>query len=340
MYIKITKAPVTVKTDSSTFWSPNGLLPYLVADGKKYAGFKNIATYLASQDFVLNKANNGGDFEDSYVTVLRQNLYPYFMYNQWCPQNIDHSRTLYAKRIPFPFNFISPKDYFRRTDRLVQNLYRFSLEDAVDKHDISEMALKAKQVLNELEERLNTQDWAAGKEPTILDVHVYAFAALALHNSLPNNALQSHIQQCPSLVKYVQRITKLFFAHEGFNTQEPQSGTQKEQPEKKFYTGQEDDDDPKDRRRRYIISSLVATISMISFAIFKGILHVSFSFFRCSLIFDLIRFFENSKFFSKTSRPRENSIICHFMKAKLGVFVKISSDLSSFESVSPSELLT
>lgn len=271
MYIKVTKAPVKITTGTSTFWSPNGLLPYLVAeDGKKYAGFRDISTFLASKDYVVAKSD--GAFDDSYVTVLRQNLLPYFLYNQWCPQNLDISRSLYANRIPFPFNFVSPKQYWRKTDRMIKHLYGFSLEDPVDRHDYAEMALKGKQTLNELEERLQTQDWATGREASILDVHIYSFVALILHNSMPNNSLQAHVQQCPSLCRYVQKVTKLYFENDGFQSEKKDAAGKESE---KKYTGQDDDDDPKARRRRYIVSSLVATISMISYAIFKGILHVS-----------------------------------------------------------------
>jgi len=269
LYIKLTRAPVNIRTGSSTFWSPSGLLPYLTADGRKYAGFKDIQTYLISQGYEISKSNQ--DFDDNYIAVLRQNLYPYFLYNQWCPQNIDHSRTLYAVRIPFPFNFITPKHYYRKAERMIQSLCNFSLEDNVQKHDFAEMALKAKKVLNELEERLKFQEWAAGKEPGLLDVHVYAFVAVILYNSLPNNALQAHVQQCPSLAKYVQKVTKKFFENDGFMSEKkdlPRVNTEDKT--------QEEDDDPKERRKRYILSGLVATISMISYALFKGILHISY----------------------------------------------------------------
>lgn len=247
------------------------MLPYLVTeDGKKIAGFRDIISYLSIQDFTIAKSDR--DFDDGYATVLRQNLLPYFLYTQWCNQSLDHSRALYATRIPFPFNFISPKQYVRKTDRMIQNMYGFSLEDPLDKQDFGEMAVKAKQVLNELEDRLKQNNWVSGKEPSLLDVHAYAFLALILNNPLPNNSLQTYVQQCPSLIKYVQRVTKQYFENDGFTSQGVDA---KKKQERKTYTGQEDqDEDPKDRRNRYILSGLVATLSMISYALFKGILHV------------------------------------------------------------------
>lgn len=273
IYVKLTNAPVKITTGTSTFWSPNGLFPYLVTgDGKKFAGFRDIISCLIQQNYIIPRTDR--DFDDSYIAVLQQNLLPYFMYTQWCNTSIDHSRSLYATRIPFPLNFIAPKQYVRKTEKMLNNLYGFSLEDSIEKQDFAEMAVKAKQVLNELEERLKETLWASGKDPSLLDVHVYPFVALIYNNPLPNNTLQSHVQQCPNLIKYVKRITKKYFENEEYMTEK--KNLTKNENEKKTYNGQEEEDDPKGKQKRYIVSGLVATISMISYALFKGILHVSF----------------------------------------------------------------
>lgn len=246
-------------------------------DGNKYAGYKNIIGYLKSLDFTLpDPTNNLSD--DSHVELLRQNLHPYYMYSQWCQASQDYSRALYAVRIRFPYNFITPRDYFERTDDLMQTYYKFSLEDPVNSHDIAQMALKAKQTLNMLELKLSKSKWAGGSTPSILDAHVYAYIALIAKNNLPYNSLQVHVKQCPNLLRYVEDFTQAYLSKDGYSSEQKSSSDEKrkeEEPKSTFSTGQDEEDNPKDIRKRYLLSALVATISMLTYSIMKGIVSVS-----------------------------------------------------------------
>ena len=49
--------------------------------------------------------------------------------------NIDHTRALYAKRTPFPFNFYFPGRYHREAHSIVSILGGFDLHDKVDTHE-------------------------------------------------------------------------------------------------------------------------------------------------------------------------------------------------------------
>lgn len=277
MFIKLSGAPVEIKITNGVFWSPNGTLPYLQHNGTKIAGFQKIIHYLNNQGYNLEKnetpLSTASEIDEGFV---RLSLYPYFQYILWCPQNIDRTRALYAKRIQFPFNFYTPKKYLEKAENTMRQICSFSFDDPIVKHEIGEIASRAKQCLNLLEERVKPNEWLSGKEPGMVDCNIYAFCAILLNHSLPNNTLQVHLQQCPKLANYVHRITKKYFVEEGFNSGKKESNENSTGNEKKFYTGEEQDEAPGLRRKRYIVSAFIATVSMISYAIFKGILTVSY----------------------------------------------------------------
>lgn len=60
--------------------------------------------------------------------------------------------------------------------------------------------------INTLSEKLGTSDWFLGKTPSEFDCSVYASLAVLLHIPLQNNDLKSHINECPNLLKFLNRI--------------------------------------------------------------------------------------------------------------------------------------
>lgn len=162
----------------------------------------------------------------------------------------------------------------------------FSLEDPINKHDTSKMAINATSILNQFEEKLKDNKWVAGNQmPSLIDCHVYSLTALIANNTVPFTQLRVHIQQCPNLMKYIERFRQHALANDGFSSQNNDKGkidneeTKKDQESNKHqthYTGQEDEEDPKVIRKRYILSGLVATLSMFAYSVIKGIVSVSF----------------------------------------------------------------
>lgn len=277
MFVKLTEAPVEIKITNGVFWSPTGTLPYLQHKSTKVSGFQKIIHYLNNLGYNLadnsdNPLSTATNIDEGFVKL---SIYPYFQFLLWCPQNIDATRALYAHRIQFPLNFYTPKKYLAKAENTMRQICGFSFDDPIIKHDIAEIASKAKQCLNLLEERVKANEWLSGKEPGMVDCTIYAFCAILLNHTMPNNSLQVHLQQCPKLANYVQRVTKKYFANEGFNSVKKDS-KESNGTEKKFYTGEEQEEDPKQKRKRYIVSAIVATVSMVSFALFKGILAVSY----------------------------------------------------------------
>ncbi|XP_058057302.1 metaxin-1 homolog [Anopheles bellator] len=316
-YLKFTSAKVTVHYNGNPFSSPNGVLPYLMADGTKIAGYGPIVEFLTKREVTSRVNGELGSDHNSHSTLIAghmqyvvENLHPYFMYMLWGdPKNVDITRTLYAKRIPIPFNFYCPRKYVLRTNDLTQSLAGFSLEDSIEFHDVSEFADNAKRCLNWISTKLEDNRWfLGGSHPSEVDALLYGYLSVLAKLTLPNNVLQSHIRQCPKLLQYVDRTTATYFAKEGFNSYTATTGQQQGQQhnnnsapksppndsssssssskageersekrnageEQKFHTGQQQDPDdgPKERRKRYILSGLVATVAMIGFALLNGI---------------------------------------------------------------------
>lgn len=257
-----------INYSGNPYKSDNGFLPYLTADGKKYCGYEKIINIIQkTHDISLAPAT-------SQLAYLHENLYPYFMYNLFGqPQNTDDIRTVYAKRTPFPFNFFCPGRYFRKTDEICQQIGNFSIEDKIDQHNIVEMSFKAKKILNWINEKLSKNIFFLDERPCEIDATIYAYLAIVIKFQLPNNQLQSHGNQNEFLVKYVDRITKTYFDKcEIFECKEKPT-----KPEKKVYTGQEDEEPPAIVRKRYILSGVVASIAMLSYAMFIGLFKIKAS---------------------------------------------------------------
>ncbi|EAA13637.5 AGAP003981-PA [Anopheles gambiae str. PEST] len=313
-YLKFSGAKVTVNFNGNPFSSPNGMLPYMIADGKKIAGYGRIVEHLVAAGIgpptATDRAENVADESsqhatqiNGYMQYVQENLHPYFMYMLWGdPKNVDTTRTVYAKRIPIPFNFYCPRKYVLRTNDITQSLVGFSLEDSIEFHDVAEFQHNAKTCLNWVAARLEESRWFTGDRPTEVDALLYGYLSVLLKLTLPNNVLQNHIRQCPKLMQFVDRTTATYFAKEGFNsftasghagngqqkgtstgspndTSSSSSASGGERSEKSgndttFHTGQQQDPDdgPKERRKRYILSGLVATVAMLGYAVLNGIL--------------------------------------------------------------------
>lgn len=289
-YLKFSEAKITLNFNGNPFSSPTGMLPYLVTEeGKKIGGYNKITEYLQSRGFDANAQLENQNYIviNGCIQYVFENLFPYFMYSLWGdPKNLDTTRALYAKRIPIPFNFYCPRKYVLKTNELTVSLAGFALEDSVELHDVKDMMLNAKKCINWISEKLGDNRFFFGDTPSEIDAILYGYLSVLLKLTLPNNVLQNHVKQCGNLVKFVERITTIYFAREGFtsaNGSSPGSSSSndsskaKSEPEQKFYDGtqKDSDDTPYERRKRYVVSGIFATIAMVSYALLSGILTIS-----------------------------------------------------------------
>ncbi|CRK91635.1 CLUMA_CG005287, isoform A [Clunio marinus] len=268
-YFKLTDLNVEIDYSCSPFHSDTGFLPYLIDEDRKYCGYDKIISHLQKEKgyTLITSAPQ--------LSYLSENLYPFFMYQLFGnPQNVDDTRALYAMRTPFPFNFYYPGKYIRRTGEVCQAVSTFSLEDPIDQHDTAEMNFKAKKCLNWISEKLGNNEFFLNGVPSEIDATIYAYLAVIIRYQLPNNQLQAHAKQCENLVRYVNNITKKCFKDsELFESPKAKEKTKKQ--EQNVFTGEEDEDPPSVVRRRYILSGLVATTAMISYAFLSGIFSIS-----------------------------------------------------------------
>lgn len=137
---------------------------------------------------------------------------PYFRYVLWGdPRNADDIRTLYAKRLSFPFNFVYPHRYVKQTSDFLKIVSSFSIDDKLEHHHTAEMILNAKKYVNMLAERIENKRWfLGGSKPDELDATIYAALSILTNLQLPKNDLKSHIMECPNLVNYIDRIRKKY----------------------------------------------------------------------------------------------------------------------------------
>lgn len=148
-------------------------------------------------------------------------LMPYFHYVLFGdPRNTDTTRTLYAKRLPFPFNFVYPHRYIKQTSELLKIVGNFSIDDKLEHHSTADMVLNAKKYINMLAERYEKKRWFfGGPKPDELDATIYAALSILLNLQLPHNDLKSHITECPNVMHFIERIRKKFL--DDFQTNEP-----------------------------------------------------------------------------------------------------------------------
>lgn len=293
-YLKFSEAKVTVNFNGNPFSSPDGMLPYLVTDtGRKIAGYTKIVEHLQSRGCDANAQLETQNFIviNGCIQYVFENLYPYFLYSLWGdPKNVDTTRMLYAKRIPIPFNFYCPRKYVLKTNELTRSLAGFCLEDSIELHDVADMLLSAKKCINWVAEKLGDNQFLFGDTPSEIDAVLYGYFSVLLKLTLPNNALQNHLKQCTKLVRYVDRITTIYFAKEGFHSPAAASsstsssssnGTSSKPKEESNakptqHDGtQKDEDTPYERKKRYVVSGIFATIAMVSYAFMSGILSLS-----------------------------------------------------------------
>lgn len=208
---------------------------------------------------------------ESYICYLNEQLGPYCEYVLWGdPVNVDVTRTLYARRTPFPFNFTHPQKYMDRADKFLQIFGAFCINDKLEHHYTADLVIKAKIFVNTLSERLADREWFfGGNRPTPFDAAIYAQLAIMYHIQLSNNDLKSHINECPSLVKYLKKIRSDYLADVKVNAVEPKAIASRV---KRVFVDRESGTISNGAIK--VIAGVVAISSMVIFALTHGILEI------------------------------------------------------------------
>lgn len=209
---------------------------------------------------------------ESYICYLNEQLGPYCEYVLWGdPANVDATRTLYAKRTPFPFNFTHPQKYMKCAEDLLQIYGAFSINDKLEHHYTADLVIKAKVFVNTLSERLADREWFFdGNRPSQFDATVYAKLAIMYNMQLQNNVLKSHINECPSLVKYMKSVQSKYLADIQVNAIESKTIMSRV---KRVFVDRESGSISNGTIK--VIAGVVAVSSMVTFALTHGILEIS-----------------------------------------------------------------
>lgn len=211
---------------------------------------------------------------ESYICYLNEQLGPYCEYVLWGdPANVDATRTLYAKRTPFPFNFSHPQKYMKRAQDLLQIYGAFNITEKLEHHHTADLVIKAKIFVNTLSERLTHREWFFdGTKPTQFDAAVYAKLAIMYNMQLQNNDLKSHINECPSLVKFMKAVRGKYLFDikvNGGNGAEQKTITSRV---KRVFVDSESGSLSNGTVK--VIAGIVAISSMVIFALTHGILEI------------------------------------------------------------------
>lgn len=73
------------------------------------------------------------------------------------------------------------------------------------------MLLRSKKCLNQIADRLANKDFFLSSY-TELDANLYALLSIIYYIPIGNNPLKMHMNECPSLIKYIERFRRKYLA--------------------------------------------------------------------------------------------------------------------------------
>ncbi|KAF7996218.1 hypothetical protein HCN44_001850 [Aphidius gifuensis] len=260
-YAKFSDVPLTIREINNPFRTPRGLLPVLRYDNKSLDSPDDIIQFFRKMNYTCDDSLTPKQCADivSYDHMLKESLYPAMQYIWWIDQKnfTELMRPWYAKAIPFPLNFYYPSQYEKQAQAMMESLYP------------NEESMTQK-CITLLSNRLgDDSDYFFGTKPTYLDAIVYSYLAPLLKLPLPNSSLQNHLKACTNLVKFISKISQRYFEQDYQNYEKIKA---KEQPKNNC-----DDVDIEfpHKRRNQFIAGFIATLAMISYALFTGIVEVT-----------------------------------------------------------------
>ncbi|XP_015435763.1 PREDICTED: metaxin-1 isoform X2 [Dufourea novaeangliae] len=259
---------INVKVNyTNPYNAPYGRLPVLQTDMSKLDTAEKIIAY-----FKEKQCSNSEDRlapEEcatalAYANLLRDKLYPALQFIWWIDKkNVDELiRPWYCRTLPFPIKFYYPGKFERQSRTLFECLY--PIEDNIT--DIENKVYSdARKCLTLLSTRLEDSNYFFGDSPTILDATLYSYLALLLKIPLPNPTLQNHLKACTNLVKYVSRISQMYFEHEN------QEYEQRKADENTHTVKKDSESEFPNKRRNQVFAGVFATLAMAVYAVSNGL---------------------------------------------------------------------
>ncbi|KAK0079671.1 hypothetical protein PV325_000960 [Microctonus aethiopoides] len=269
-YAKFSGVALAVNTTCNPFKTPNGQLPVLRNNINKLDSIQDMVKFLRTKNFTPDSSLSRKQCAEivSYDYMLKENLYPALQFVWW----LDHRnfteliRPWYSKAIPFPLNFYYPSQYEKRARAMIELL--FPNVDAMTEIE-SKLYSDAQKCMTLLSTRLGELDYFFGSKPTSMDALVYSYLAPLLKVPLPNPALQNHLKACTNLVKFVSRVSQRYFE---YDYQEYEKIKAKENEK---HSRTDSDNEFPHKRRDQVFAGIFATMAMVAYAIFTGIVEVT-----------------------------------------------------------------
>nr|CAD7409060.1 unnamed protein product [Timema poppensis] len=254
-YAKFSEAPLQVYVIEYFGNATTGKLPYFSHEDSSFTDSTKIISYLMKLKYNtdLNLSLKQKTQLKAYTQLIKEELYPGLQYNWWL-DDINYNEVTwesYFSSLSWPRKLYYPWSYKRDVQRLLKNKYGSHAESSL---------ASAMKCLNALSTHLGTQAFFLGGSPTSLDAVVFAHLAPLLKAPLPSVALQKHLKKCGNLVKFVERVIKEYFP-----------GDIKMEGLK---IPREEMDPFPNRRRHQVVGVMVATLSMMVFALYSGLVQL------------------------------------------------------------------
>ena len=214
-FSKFSGAPVTPRPTNNPFWTPKGDLPVFRHNDVVLTDFSSVAGHLRSCNYSAdyNLSNKQVAEANAFIQLMDEKLFPAMKYLMWVDgkNQVEVTRPWYGKHLPFPLGLYYPNKFEQQSVQLIESLYSQYSEQEGEAVVETAVHRAAQECLTILSNRLGETQFMFGRSPSSLDAVMYGYLGPLLKAPLTSNSLQTHLKNCPNLVKFVVRISQNYF---------------------------------------------------------------------------------------------------------------------------------
>lgn len=220
-YCCFAQVPVKVVERYTVYFSS---LPALTFDGngkqkRKVIGSTKIIEYLTSQNYHLNNEgkNNVQLDINSFISMFEKKLYSCLSYFWWYDLESYSTflRGCYAQRLAFPANFFIPGRIRKAQIKRLRLKYTSQVleRDSIDEILKNDVINQARCCLNLILPDVKGKSFFFGShQPTLIDVHLFAYLALFYKIPCKNETIKHHINLSTNFVEYIEHICENYLS--------------------------------------------------------------------------------------------------------------------------------
>ncbi|XP_067933483.1 metaxin-3-like isoform X2 [Watersipora subatra] len=216
-YCKFGNAQVEIKSDGFSrlgFINDGEAIPSLTSGEVR-------TTSICDMLDLLRKSKFGADFHLSqkdcadavaFIELMESRLLPAVLHTYWLDESNyqEFTREAYASAFPLPNAVFQP-----RWRRMAAATHLSNLEGGgatVGQEEANKRVYRdAFCCLNNLSDKLGTQRYLFGTEPTAADAIMFGYLAPLLHIPFPTNKLKGYLESYPNLSNTVNLIKRIYF---------------------------------------------------------------------------------------------------------------------------------